>query len=901
MDSKYRYIKTTNILKMEHNNVSFCGYVSKSCTISSNNNEYIKISNEDARNREKIEKEKKRLERIINQKLDAVERKSKELKRNEIKEREKYFREQKRQDKLDNTEILDLTSIDDTAVIPSIPVKKFIKSKNDKIKANESAFFDKLRINTEKKKKEMENLNKLDKSKKQDVNKELKVRKHEDKLDTTEILDLTKIENDKEATSLLIEANDNKNVRKENFINKFIDNLKLNNEKRKKEIFESKEKKRIAKEEKNKRELELKHKIEEEKEAVKNKKINDIKIKEDKLKKQKEEQERFKQEKKQKELELKEVQDAERKNKEFEKERIRNEKRALKEEQLLLKKGINAEKMRGLSDKGAKEEQRLAKEREKEQRRKEKETLLREKEEKRKQELKVRYEEEAKIKKEKENKKMLILNERKEKENKINKEKEQARKERREKAKLIKKAQEESKLKEKKERKTFEEKLNSWYNNLSFVKDRKNRREMQRQTLLIDFEGTDAVRSEEKVMYKYVARNNETGKVEKGYFAAFSKLDVHSFLIAEGYEVYEITPQSRNFAKSLLFLSTRFKSTELDFFLTQLSTFLKSGITLVESVKILSKQSKKSSHKQVYKSLIYELTMGENFSEAMAKQGTIFPRLLINMVKTSELTGDLPETLDDMANYYREMEKTRKQMLSAITYPLVILVFALIILVFIMVGVIPQFVSIYSNMGSNLPAITVAVINLSSFLQNYWIALLIGIIGFIILFIVLFKTIKVFRTVIQSMLMNLPVIGKIIIYNEVTMFTKTFASLLNHNVYITDCMEVLSKITNNEVYKMLIFDTITNLARGDAISNSFKNHWAFPNVAYEMILTGEKTGQLGNMMEKVSEYYQEQHKNAVNQIKAFIEPVMIVILAAIVGVVLLSVVLPMFDMYQNIG
>ena len=149
--------------------------------------------------------------------------------------------------------------------------------------------------------------------------------------------------------------------------------------------------------------------------------------------------------------------------------------------------------------------------------------------------------------------------------------------------------------------------------------------------------------------------------------------------------------------------------------------------------------------------------------------------------------------------------------------------------------------------------------------------------------------------------MNIPIIGKIIIYNEITMFTKTFASLLNHNVYITDCMEVLSKITNNEVYKMLIFDTITNLARGEAISNSFKNHWAFPVIAYEMILTGEKTGQLGPMMDKVANYYQEQHKNAVNQIKAFIEPVMIIVLAVIVGVVLLSVVLPMFDMYQQIS
>ena len=535
----------------------------------------------------------------------------------------------------------------------------------------------------------------------------------------------------------------------------------------------------------------------------------------------------------------------------------------------------------------------------KEKREEEKRRKLIKKEQRKQEKQKKKYELFAKKQKEKEEKQLKTISDKNEKRKQLNKEKEQARKDRKEKALLIKKAQEESKQKEKKERKSLEERLKNWYNNLSFVKDKQNRREMQRQTLLIDFEGADAVRSEEKVMYKYVAKNNETGKVETGYFAAFSKLDVHSFLLAEGYEVYEITPQS-NFKKPFSFGPSKFSPNDLDFFLTQLSTFLKAGITLVDSVKILSKQSNKKSHKNIYKMIIYELTMGENFSEALAKQGTIFPRLLINMIKTAELTGDLPETLDDMADYYRETEKTRKQMVSAVTYPVVVLLFAIAVLIFIMVGVIPQFVGIYSNLGTELPGITVAVINLSNFLKNNWMYLLIGVVAFVLIFVILFKTIKVFKTVIQSMLMNLPVIGKIIIYNEITMFTKTFASLLNHNVYITDCMEVLSKITNNEVYKMLIFDTITNLAKGEAISNSFKNHWAFPNVAYEMILTGEKTGQLGTMMDRVANYYQEQHKNAVNQIKAFIEPIMIVILAGIVGTVLLSVVLPMFDMYQGI-
>ena len=132
------------------------------------------------------------------------------------------------------------------------------------------------------------------------------------------------------------------------------------------------------------------------------------------------------------------------------------------------------------------------------------------------------------------------------------------------------------------------------------------------------------------------------------------------------------------------------------------------------------------------------------------------------------------------------------------------------------------------------------------------------------------------------------------------MFSKTFASLLSHNVYITDCMEILDRVTNNEIYKMMILDTVANLARGDKISAAFENQWAFPVPAYEMIVTGEKTGQLAEMMSKVSTYYQSLHKNTVSRIKALVEPILIIILTFSVGAILLAVIVPMFNMYQQV-
>lgn len=440
------------------------------------------------------------------------------------------------------------------------------------------------------------------------------------------------------------------------------------------------------------------------------------------------------------------------------------------------------------------------------------------------------------------------------------------------------------------------------FNNNDFVKHNRNKKMMEQESLLINFDGEDAEKSDVKLLYEYVAKNKE-GQVVKGYFEAFSKVEVHSYLLSEGFDVYSIRT-----SKWIQFLHgnrstnyTKIKTKDLIFFLTQLSTYIKAGIPLVEALKILSRQFKKKSYKKIFESVVYDLTTGENFSEALLKQNVAFPRLLINMVKTAEMTGELPEVLDDMANYYTETERTRKQMITALTYPSIVFVFATAVITFIMMFVIPQFVEIYETMdASKIPSFTLAVIAVSEFIQNYIIWILVGIVIFIAIFIYLYKNVKIFRTVCQWVAMHIPVIGQTIIYNEVTMFTKTFSSLLSHNVFITDSMEVLNKITNNEVYKMLILDTITNLAKGEKISKAFEGHWAFPIPAYEMLVTGEKTGELAEMMGKVSEYYQDLHKESVARIKSFIEPILTVFLTAVVGTIILAVIIPMFSMYGSI-
>ena len=170
----------------------------------------------------------------------------------------------------------------------------------------------------------------------------------------------------------------------------------------------------------------------------------------------------------------------------------------------------------------------------------------------------------------------------------------------------------------------------------------------------------------------------------------------------------------------------------------------------------------------------------------------------------------------------------------------------------------------------------------------------------ILTYTLLYRKVKPFRKGMQTIFLHLPLVGNAIIYKEVALFTKTFSYLLARNVFITDSMEMLSNITTNEVYKDIIRNSLGYLAKGGKISESFKGKKEFPVVAYEMLQTGENTGRLATMMEYVGKYYDNLHTNLIKRVNTFIEPVMILLLAVMVGVVVLSLIIPMFSFYSTI-
>lgn len=402
----------------------------------------------------------------------------------------------------------------------------------------------------------------------------------------------------------------------------------------------------------------------------------------------------------------------------------------------------------------------------------------------------------------------------------------------------------------------------------------------------------------EKIHFRYKARDKK-GKIVKSTFDAYNIEQAKKFLSQEGLEVLEIKARSKYDID--ITIGRVLSTDELAFSLTQLSTYIKAGISLVDSIRILARQATKPEKRKVYELIIYDLLAGDDFSDALARQPKVFPKLLVNMVKSAELTGDLPHVLDDMSNYYTSIAKTKKEIRSAMTYPVVVLMFAVIVVTFVLIYVVPQYQAMFSSYGVGLPKITQMTLAVSNFMKNNLVSILIVLIIILLVYMYAFKNFKSFRLMMQTFYLHIPVVKNIIMYSELSMFTKTFSSLLNHGVYITDSMDVLLKVSDNEVYKKIIEDTVKNLNRGGKISETFKDHWAIPNVAYEMIVTGENTGKLGDMMEKVYQYYDDLHTNTVSQIKSLIEPILIVFLAGSVGIIILSIILPMFEAYEVIS
>ena len=401
-------------------------------------------------------------------------------------------------------------------------------------------------------------------------------------------------------------------------------------------------------------------------------------------------------------------------------------------------------------------------------------------------------------------------------------------------------------------------------------------------------------------MYKYVGRTAK-GKLKRGTIEAESRREAITKLRAEGISPRELIETKPSiFNRDLSIGGSSVKMEHFVIYCRQFATLIRAGVTIVDATHILADQTESKALKKTLKQVEQDIRGGIAFSDAVAKHPKVFPSLFSNMVRAGEMTGSLDETLDRMASYFEKQHSLKKNIQSTLMYPIILTILIIGVVIFLLVYIIPQFVGIYDQFGSELPAITQFILSVSEVVQELWWLVLIGLALIIGVFTFLFKTNKSFHYTVHVGLLKMPIFGKLLQKAAIARMTRTLSSLFSSAVPILEALSIVGKVSGNPVISKVVTDARENLEKGGTLSEPLAAHWVFPPLVHQMTAIGEETGTLDFMLEKIADFYEEDVDRTVDTLKSLIEPLMIVILAFVVGFIVISVMVPMFQVFSEI-
>ena len=399
-------------------------------------------------------------------------------------------------------------------------------------------------------------------------------------------------------------------------------------------------------------------------------------------------------------------------------------------------------------------------------------------------------------------------------------------------------------------------------------------------------------------VFKYSGRTS-TGAFKKGVISADSEDVAVEKLRRQGINPREIKV-STNILHTQVSLGGKVKTEDFVIYCRQFATLIRAGITIVESTKILAEQSESKMMKKALLAVEEDVRSGTAFSDASAKESKVFPPLFVNMIRAGELTGNLDETLDRLAQYYEKQHALNKKIQSTMMYPLVLFVLTIIVVMFLMLTIVPTFTAMFADFGAELPLITVMVMAISEFVQGFWWLILLLVLSAVLGFNNMFKNNKTFHYQVHYFLLKMPVFGKLLQKSAIARMTRTLSSLFSSSVPILNALTIVEKVMGNPVIGKVVLASRLSLEQGSTLSAPLEKSWLFPPLVTQMTAIGEQTGSLDYMLEKIAEFYEDDVDRTVDTLKSLIEPIMIVFLAAIVGIIVLAIMVPMFSLYEQV-
>lgn len=398
-------------------------------------------------------------------------------------------------------------------------------------------------------------------------------------------------------------------------------------------------------------------------------------------------------------------------------------------------------------------------------------------------------------------------------------------------------------------------------------------------------------------VFEYEAKNREGEKISGTLEVEDASLVVKQ-LREKGYFVTSLNQKTKKKDTGGYFsFSKRVKISDLAIFSQQFAAMIDAGISLVDALEILRGQIAHPRLKEVIIGIQEDVETGSGLSEAMLKYPDVFPELYCQMVRAGETGGILDKVLNQLAEHYERQNEINGKIKSALYYPFTILLVAIVVIIFLITNVVPQFISIFSSIGGALPLPTRILLSVSDFLQHYWWAIIIGITA-IILILYNYKKTPRGEYWFDKLILKVPVIGKMMKKIFLSRLTNTLAILLDSGVDLLSALTVVEDVIGNQVFARILTEARAQVREGVTLSQPLSETKVFPSMVVQMIKVGEEAGSLEQMLKKISDFYEREVEANVEGTISLIEPVMIICLAIVVGFIVISIVMPMFEMFQ---
>ncbi|MFC2169901.1 type II secretion system F family protein [Acidobacteriota bacterium] len=390
---------------------------------------------------------------------------------------------------------------------------------------------------------------------------------------------------------------------------------------------------------------------------------------------------------------------------------------------------------------------------------------------------------------------------------------------------------------------------------------------------------------------------NRYGDMVEGERVARSVQELSWSLQREQISVSDISRKKMEF--TIPFLERKsVKPKELAIYSRQLSVLIDAELPLIQSLNILAEQTKNKYFKKVIKGIREEVEAGASLNQAKRKFPRVFDDLYCNLVASGEQSGSLDIMLRRLAEYLEKIVKLRSQVKQAMTYPIAVLSFAVLIVIFMMWKIVPVFASIFVELGANLPLLTVIVLAISNFIQKYIIFVVIGFIVLVFLLRYIRRTDQG-RRVFDRFLLSMPLFGNLLEKVGLSRVTRTLSTLLSGGVPMLESLKVTSSTAGNVIIENYIKQARSMVAEGMSLTDAFKEKGRFPFMLIQMIGVGEATGTLDEMLSKLADFYDDEVEAMVASLLSILEPILLIFVGGIVGLIVVSMYLPIFDLIQQ--